>query len=299
MIERNIVAERMKEFEIREFISNNLKKVGHSYTTLQRTPLGHKILIYASRPGLIVGRQGESIKRLTNVLKERFSLDNPQIEVSEIKDVYLDPHIVAEMISNSLERLGSNRFKGIMHQMLDNVLKAGARGVEIVLSGKLPSKRARSWRVYGGYLKKCGDSATVNVKRAKYQALLKSGTIGIKVSIMPPGVELPDYVEILETPIAETKAGMTEAGGKLEAKKEEEKPKKPRSRKSGAKKGEKKEKSPRKRKVKEEGEKAETEKEKPAEGAVPEEAKHDIITGETNGNQGSGVEETGREGPAR
>lgn len=299
MIERNIVAERLKEFEIKEYISDNLKKVGHSYTTLQRTPLGHKIIIYASRPGLIVGRQGESIKRLTNVLKERFSLDNPQIEVGEIKDVYLDPHIVAEMISNSLERFGSNRFKGIMHQMLDNVLKAGARGVEIILSGKLPSKRARSWRVYGGYLKKSGDCAIDNVKRAKYQALLKSGTVGIKVSIMPPDVELPDYVEILETPVAEKREGVTETKeGKLEAKKEDEKPKKPRSRKRGAKKAEKTEKAPRKRKVKEEGEKAETENGKPAEEAVPEEAKPDIITGETNGNQGSGVEETGREGPA-
>jgi len=68
MIERKFVAQRIKEFEIQEYIAENLKKVGHSHTKMQKTPLGEKIVIYASRPGLIVGRKGQNIKQLTKTL---------------------------------------------------------------------------------------------------------------------------------------------------------------------------------------------------------------------------------------
>ena len=72
MIERKFVAQRMKEHQIEEFVSKNLKNVGHSSTRMQKTPLGEKIVIDASRPGLIVGRKGQSIKQLTNLLKKKF-----------------------------------------------------------------------------------------------------------------------------------------------------------------------------------------------------------------------------------
>nr|AJS13033.1 30S ribosomal protein S3, small subunit ribosomal protein S3 [uncultured archaeon] len=164
MIERGIVAQKIKEFQIQEYVRNSLTRSGYSKTKLQRTPLGEKIIVHVSRPGLVVGRQGQNIRNLTRDLKENFDLENPQIEVSEVENIYLDSSIVAEMIALSLERFGSQRFKGIMHKTLENVLNAGARGVEIILSGKLPSARARSWRVYGGYLKKCGDVAVSGVR---------------------------------------------------------------------------------------------------------------------------------------
>src|SRR3989344_2477027 len=104
MIERQFFAQRSKEYQIHEFISENLKRVGHSHTKMIRTPLGEKIIIFASRPGLIVGRKGQSIKRLTKVLKKKFNLENPQIEISEVENIYLDAQIVAEMIASSLER---------------------------------------------------------------------------------------------------------------------------------------------------------------------------------------------------
>lgn len=194
MIERTVVASKIKEFEIQDFVGKNLRRVGHSHTTLQRTPLGEKVVVHASRPGLVVGRQGESIKRLTKRLKDDFGLENPQVEVEEIKDIYLNPHIVAEMIADSMERFGSKRFKATMHRSLENVMAAGALGAEILLSGKLPSRRARSWRVYSGHLNKSGDAQLVCVRKAYTTAELKSGTIGVQVRIMPPDVILPDKV---------------------------------------------------------------------------------------------------------
>ena len=198
MIERKFVAQKMKEFQIQEYISNNLKNVGQSHTKMTKTPLGEKIVIYASRPGLVVGRQGQNIKELTKTLKKEFGLENPQIEISEVKDVNLDANIVSERITDSLERFGAQKFKAIGHKVMAEVMAAGALGVEIIVSGKIPSSRAKSWRFYSGYLKKSGDISTAGVGKAHKQAKLKTGVIGVKVSIMPSGTEWPDKVELIK-----------------------------------------------------------------------------------------------------
>src|SRR3989344_4898171 len=107
MIERKFVAQKIKEFQIEEYISESLDNVGHSKTRMMKTPLGEKIVIYSSRPGLIVGRKGQNIKQLTRTLKKRFSLENPQIEISEVENPSLDANIVAEKIVDALEKFGS------------------------------------------------------------------------------------------------------------------------------------------------------------------------------------------------
>lgn len=203
MIERKFVAERVKEFQIQQYIDQTLKNVGHSSTKLVRTPLGEKIIIHASRPGLVVGKKGENIKKLTNTLKKKFNLENPQIEIAEVENPNLDAQIVAERIASTLERFGIQKFKGIAHKTMQDVMNAGALGIEIRISGKVPSARAKSWRFYNGYLKKCGNVALTQVKRAKTFATLRPGTVGVKVAIMPPDVHLPDDIEVLKELSAE------------------------------------------------------------------------------------------------
>lgn len=198
MIERKFVAQKMKEFQIEEYITQSLENVGHSHTKMVKTPLGEKIIIFASRPGLIVGRKGQNIKQLTKTLKKRFDLENPQVEISEVENPNLDAHIVAEKIVDALEKFGSEKFKAIGHKIMTDVMRAGALGIEIVVSGKVPSARAKSWRFYSGYLKKCGDIAVVGVRKADAQAQLKTGIIGVKVRIMPPDLELPDDIHLIE-----------------------------------------------------------------------------------------------------
>lgn len=198
MIERKFVAQKIKEFQIEEYITQTLKNVGHSRTKMVKTPLGEKIVIYTSRPGLIVGRKGQNIKQLTKTLKKRFGLENPQVEISEVTNPNLDTNIIAEKITDALEKFGSQKFKAIGHKIMTDVMKAGALGIEIVISGKVPSARAKSWRFYQGYLKKCGDISN-SVGKTDAQAHLKTGVIGVKVSIMPPDIELPDDIELVDT----------------------------------------------------------------------------------------------------
>jgi small subunit ribosomal protein S3 len=196
MIERKFIAERVKEFQIQQYIEQTLKNVGHSATKLVRTPLGEKIIISASRPGLVVGKKGENIKKLTNTLKRKFNLENPQIEIAEVESPNLDAQIVAERIASTIERFGIQKFKAIGHKTMQDVMGAGAMGIEIRISGKVPSARAKSWRFYQGYLKKCGNVANSQVRRATTFATLRAGTIGVKVAIMPPGANLVDDIEV-------------------------------------------------------------------------------------------------------
>ena len=227
MIERKFVAQKFKEFQIQEYITQNLENVGHSHTKMVKTPLGEKIIIYASRPGLIVGRKGQNIKQLTKTLKKRFDMENPQIEISEVENPNLDARIVAEKIVDALEKFGSEKFKAIGHKIMTDVMRAGALGIEIVVSGKVPSARAKSWRFYSGYLKKCGDIAITGVRKADAQAQLKTGIIGVKVKIMPPDIKLPDDIEMIEQKEIRIEKAKENAAETKETAKEESKQEKP------------------------------------------------------------------------
>jgi len=235
MIEREFIQQKTKEYYIRKEVENTLKGAGISQVRLKKIPLGEKIIIHTSRPSLIVGSKGSNIRDLTKKLKKEFNLENPQIEIVEVKEVFLDAAIVAERIAGSLEKFGSARFKSIGHKIMENVLNSGALGIELIISGKIPGARAKSWRFYQGYLKKCGDIAIYGVRTAQKSALLKSGIIGIKVAIMPPDLALPDTIEILEHPVVEV-AELT----KEEFPAEEAKPKKRAARKKSPRKNEKK-----------------------------------------------------------
>jgi small subunit ribosomal protein S3 len=198
MIERQIVDASVKELKVQEYVTKALKNLGQSHIKLQKTPLGEKIIVHASRPGLIVGRKGQNIKKLTEELKEKFNLENPQLEINEVTAPDLDAQIVAERIAGSLEKFGTQRFKGIGHKIMSDVMNAGALGIEILISGKIPSARAKRWRFYSGYLKKCGDVAITGVRKAYAVAQLKTGSVGIQVRIMSSDIKLPDKVLLKE-----------------------------------------------------------------------------------------------------
>lgn len=221
MIETKFIQDIMKEYQIEQYLAETLKNVGFSGAKLHKTPLGEKIILTASRPGLVVGRKGENIQQLTRVLKSKFKLENPQIEIVEVEKPMLNPAIVAERIASTLERFGPARFKGVGHKMLNEVMDAGAKGVEILISGKIPSSRAKRWRFYQGYLKKSGDIAVSKVLMAHTQAHLKTGTVGIQVRIMPPNIELPD--ELVPKVKVEEKVEVKKEGTGKEASKDDTK----------------------------------------------------------------------------
>jgi small subunit ribosomal protein S3 len=197
MEEKKFVNFKKEELGVKEYIKLSLGKGRISNVSIEYTPVGEKIVIATSKPGLVIGRRGEKIEELTRVLKKRFRLDNPHIEIREIMDPNLDAQLVADEIAILLERQGALKFKIIAYKMLTMIMNSGALGAEIVLSGKLPAERAKSWRFSQGYLKKTGDPAKV-VDRAMSQAITIPGVVGIKVSILPPEAPIHDRIIIDE-----------------------------------------------------------------------------------------------------
>lgn len=197
MEERKFIKLKKEEYAVKEYIKRQLGKGKISDLDIEYTPVGEKIIISTSKPGLVIGRKGEQIQQLTDILRKKFSLENPHIEISEIENPLLDAQGVADEIALSLEKMGNLKFKVIAYKKLQEIMKAGALGCELRLSGKLPSERAKSWRFAEGYLKKAGDSAK-EVNRALSTALTKTGIIGVKVAIMPPDAKMYDRIIIDE-----------------------------------------------------------------------------------------------------
>jgi small subunit ribosomal protein S3 len=225
----------MKEFQVHEYVGEFLENVGYSKTKLVKTPLGEKVIVFASRPGLIVGRKGANIKQLTKSVKGKFNLENPELEIAEVPNPSLDADIIAEKIVSYLERFGTQKFKAIGHKIMVEVMGAGALGIEIKISGKVPSSRAKTWRFYQGYLKKSGDVAVSQVRKSHKQAQLKTGIVGIRVSIMTPDIKLPDDISVLsKEQLAAAQQTAPQAAQQEEKKEDEKKPKKKsRSKKTG------------------------------------------------------------------
>src|SRR3989338_8072438 len=176
MDEKKFISFKKEELGVKEYIKHALGKGRISTVSIEYTPVGEKIIVATSKPGLVIGRRGEKIDELTRVLKRRFKLDNPNIEIKEIIDPNLDAQLVSDEIALLLERQGSLKFKVIAYKMLQAIKRSGALGAEILLSGKLPSERARSWRFAQGYLKKTGDPSKV-VDCAMSQAKTVPGVV--------------------------------------------------------------------------------------------------------------------------
>src|SRR3990167_6066598 len=106
MEEKSIIKFKKEEFALREYIKRTLGKGRISKVRIEYTPVGEKIVISTDKPGLIIGRGGEKVNELTNTIKKRFKLENPIIEIDEIKNPEFEAQIIADEIALALENLG-------------------------------------------------------------------------------------------------------------------------------------------------------------------------------------------------
>lgn len=204
MIERKFIAEKVRDMRIKQYLSKALNKSAFSHAKIQKTPLGMKVIIHTSKPGLVVGSGGQNIRMLSETLQKKFKLDNPQIEVSEVRTPELDAQIMSERIGFQLERWGVQRFKKIGYSSVESIMKAGAQGVEIMISGKVPGARATRWTFKEGYLPKAGPVAKEGVSSGSTRLQTRPGITGIKVKIMLPETRMPDEIIIKEDVINES-----------------------------------------------------------------------------------------------
>ena len=225
---KDMLKERVRRVQVHDHVQKRTARAGFGGLSIQRTPLGTHVRISAERPGLVIGRKGSDIQRLTEELERKFGYENLQVEAGEVNHFALNPLIMAAKVANALERGWNYRRAG--NSMLQRIMDAGARGCQITIAGKLTGLRHRTEKFLSGHIKFCGETALELMDVGIAQAKLKPGTFGVKVAIMKPDAKLPDEIEVakIEVPVAEeTKEEDTESSEEEETKevKEEEKPK--------------------------------------------------------------------------
>lgn len=196
---KNVIKNNFRNVELDEFLSHNLKDAGYGGVELQKTPLGTRITLYVTRPGLVIGRKGVGIKDLTTKLEQEFGLSNPQISVMEVGRPELNPKIMCNRISQLIER--GTAFRRAALWTINTIMNAGAFGVEVTISGKLRSERAHFEKHSAGVIPKSGDVADKIVKEGITHVLTKMGLMGIRLKIalnneMPPEFQ---YIESIRT----------------------------------------------------------------------------------------------------
>lgn len=182
MLNEYFIKQGIKEAQIEEFIRTNFPLGDYSKTELQRTPLGIKIIIYTNKPGRIIGRGGKNIDAITEAIKRRFDLENPQVDVKTIENPNLDAKIIAKQTSSALEK-GYN-YKKIGNLTIKRIMDAGAIGAEIIISGKLSGSKGLTSKFTAGYLKHSGMPSKELVDVGFEEAQTRPGKIGVRVKIM-------------------------------------------------------------------------------------------------------------------
>ncbi|MHA1203082.1 MAG: KH domain-containing protein, partial [Candidatus Heimdallarchaeaceae archaeon] len=101
---KDYLLKKYQKNAIDEFLANELKNAEYGGVEVRRTPLGDRVVLRVGRVGLAIGGRGRNIHLITDALREKFNLDNPQVEVTEVDNPELDARIMAFRLASSLER---------------------------------------------------------------------------------------------------------------------------------------------------------------------------------------------------
>ncbi|MBR1451932.1 MAG: 30S ribosomal protein S3 [Candidatus Methanomethylophilaceae archaeon] len=193
--ERKIVAEHVRRVLLKEYLMKEVSRAGFGGLEVQRTPMGTRVILTTERPGLVIGRRGQTIKNLTQVIEEQYGFDSPQIEVQEVENASLNAQIMAEKLAFSLER--GWHFRRAGHSTVRRIMDAGARGCYIIVAGKLSGQRHRTEKFKEGNIKFCGDTKAQFIEHGYAVAKLKMGVIGVTVEIMVKDAKMPADIKVL------------------------------------------------------------------------------------------------------
>jgi small subunit ribosomal protein S3 len=230
MIERTFIQQNFRKIQLEEYLRKELHRAGFTHLEIEKTPMVTRIILHVTRPGLAIGKGGKSIKILTRKLEEEFGIKNPQIEIEPIERPELNARAMVDLITTLLERGYS--WRSVAYRTVEDIMNAGAQGVELIIKGKLAGKsgRKRKERIAKGYMKKVGNEALL-VDYAQGAAYPKVGAIGVKLRIVRPETVFTDKVD-LEKLLKEHEVGEKAEGKEskpekeikpTETKKEEEK----------------------------------------------------------------------------
>ncbi len=211
-VERKFVKNGLDKAQMAEYFGKQLERAGYGGMSINRTPMGTQVTIFAEKPGMIIGKGGKTIHKLTHDLEAIFHVDNPQIDVQEVKVPELNAQMMASRLAGAIER--GLYFRKAGHNMLRRILESGALGCEIDIAGKLTGPRKKTEKFVGGNMLHAGNPAMELVDNGFAVAIKKLGVIGCRVRIIPPTVKLPGRFKSVQVQTiketAEKKPGIEE-----------------------------------------------------------------------------------------
>lgn len=182
-----------QDFAVRELIQEMSPRAGVSRIEIERFPGNVRIFVHTSKPGVLIGRKGENVKKIR---KELESLVGKKIDlqIKEIKEPDLDAFLVATNIAEQIERRIS--YRRALRRSLQQIMRAGAEGAKLEVSGRLGgADMARRVWVREGRVPLHTLRADIDYARAK--AVTTYSAIGVKVWIYK-GESVPEIEEEIE-----------------------------------------------------------------------------------------------------
>ena len=188
---KNVIKDNYNAMLINDFLREKIKDAGFSNVEISKTPTGTRVVLYVTRPGIVIGRKGTGIKDLTEILEKQFGLKNPQIAVEEILKPELSPNVMCNRMASHLERGTAFRRATMwtMQQIMDN----GAMGTQITISGKLRGDRSAFEKHSAGILPRAGHHADVIVSEDIVHVETPMGLIGIRIRIAKKEKLIPEF----------------------------------------------------------------------------------------------------------
>jgi len=169
-----------EDYKIREFIKKKYYTYGISKTTIERAQGKVVINIYTSKPGMLIGQKGAGVEQLKKELAKLVAGKAVSVNILEVKKPDMDAQLVAESVALQLEKRAS--FRRTMKQAMGRVMRCGAKGVKIMVSGRLDGAEiARSEHYHEGSIPL--QTLRADIDYAEAEALTTFGIIGVKVWI--------------------------------------------------------------------------------------------------------------------
>ena len=188
---KNVIKDNYNMMLLTDFLREKIKESGFSKVEIAKTPTGTRIVLHVTRPGIVIGRKGVGIKELTEKIQTDFGYKNPQISVEEITKPELSPSVMCNRMAAHIER--GTAFRRATMWTINQIMEAGAMGVQITISGKLRGDRSAFEKHTQGTLPRAGNYAKDVVSEDIVHTKTPMGLIGIKIRIARKERIVPEF----------------------------------------------------------------------------------------------------------
>jgi small subunit ribosomal protein S3 len=195
---KNVIKDNYSMMLLKDYLREAIKDAGFSHAEISKTPVGTRVALHVTRPGIVIGRKGTGIRALTEKLATDFGLKNPQISVVEIEKPELAPSVMCNRMASHLER--GTAFRRATMWTLKQIMEGGAMGVQITISGKLRGDRSAFEKHTQGILPRAGHHAELVVSEDIAHVKTAMGLIGIRIRIAMKEKIIPEFEMRVENP---------------------------------------------------------------------------------------------------